>query len=93
MSMDACSSYIRIKINICDNNSTTNKNVTRFWYYLNSSLLVTIEQVENDLKRILIEKFNYLNLNATKQLGLYVDEFMLPRWEISSIIRDNDLIK
>ena len=78
--------YVRIKVNIC--NDTNNK----FWYFLNTNLLLTIEQVENDLKRILVDKFNCLNLND-KQLRLHVQNYMLPSLETSSIIRDGDLIE
>jgi hypothetical protein len=80
--------YVRIKINICINSKIINK----FWYFLNNNLLLTIEQFENDLRRTLIEKFNYLNFND-KKLNLYIEDFMLPNWEKSSIIRDNDLIE
>ena len=78
-------SFVRIKIKIYD----ANQNLQKFWYLLNNLKILTVEELENDLKEILVEKLNY---KCDKQLRLYVDDYLLPYWETSTIIRDNDTI-
>ena len=84
------SNYIRLKINISDLNPKKLKE-TKFWYLLNKNKLLTIEELERDLKNLLNEKF-HKDYSDIKQLKLFIDEYLVPSWETSSILRDNDLI-
>ena len=72
---------VRIKLHANSNNSVQN-----IWMSVNYDKKPTIGHIINQLK-------TNLNYDADSLINLYLDEYLLPTWESSRLLRENDCIK
>ncbi len=80
------SSSIRLKINIKPVNFLHDFNLLKFWFYLNTKTLKTIEQFQDEI-------FNRLNLDGLLFMSrIFVLDYELPLFESTKIFRDSDVV-
>jgi hypothetical protein len=82
---------IRLKINIkpidfFNNNQQLDSNLIKFWFYLNTKKLKTVEQFQDEI-------FKRLDLNGCLFMSrIFVQDHELPLFESTSIFRDSDIV-
>lgn len=80
--------YIRLKIKIgCENDFFALKN--NFWYLLDLTKLNQINEFQIELKKILSREFQI----QKPQFKLFLDAYLIPIWETTKILRDNDILQ
>jgi hypothetical protein len=79
---------VRVKLHIskvdADADYYDSKVENNMWMSINYDHQPTINDIANKIRK---------NLNSATELNLYLDNFWLPAWENSRILRDNDSVK
>lgn len=73
------------------NDDKNNENYKKFMYFLNKNKIQKIDEFKNDLIIIFNKKFN-LNYDKKNEFNIYVDDYIVPNWETTSVLRDNDIL-
>ena len=74
--------HVRVKLNVQDKTGANNETFTPSWYLVNSSAMATVFDLRIDIAR----KFKF----PLSPSELHVDGYLLPDWESSLILREND---
>ena len=77
-------SRIRVKLNVEGKVGTASLNFTPCWYLVNQSVLATIFALRKDIAG----KFHF----PKNLCQLYVDGFLVPDWESTYVLRENDTV-
>lgn len=79
---------VRIKLH-----ANINSNVQNIWMSLNYDKKPTIGHIMGQLKKNFNLNEDYDNESGSSSINLFLDEYWLPPWENSRLLRENDCIR